>query len=276
MAHEEHPGGPDLAPWRREVQSWVADTLACLAFYSRLPVPRHLVRADPPGFSRAARASPLAGLLLGLLAGIVLAITAALGLPALLSASLGILALVCLSGALHEDGLSDFADAMGGTSPQGRLEIMRDSRVGTFGVLALVFSILIRIIALSHLLETFGALQGAFALASATALSRAAALWPLHALPPARTEGLGADVAGLPLATLHVALGLGALIAVAASAGTTLGGSIAGLLAAAAAVLLVTRLARCLIGGQTGDVAGAASQAAEIAFLVALTTLAAH
>jgi adenosylcobinamide-GDP ribazoletransferase len=262
--------------WRREAQSWVADTLACLAFFSRLPLPARLIRADPPSFSRAARASPLAGLLLGLLAGIVLAVAAALGLPALLSASLGILALVCLSGALHEDGLSDFADALGGASPQARLEIMRDSRVGTFGVLALVFSILIRIFALSHLLVTFGALHAASAFAGAAALSRAAALWPLHALPPARTEGLGADAAGLSLATLHVALGLGALVAVAASASISLGGAIGGLLAAAATVLLVTRLARRLIGGQTGDVAGAASQAAEIAFLVALTTLAAH
>ena len=174
---------------------------------------------------------------------------------------------------MHEDGLADVADGFGGgTSRERKLEIMRDSRIGTFGALALLLSVLIRTGALATLIERYGLGGGATVLIVAGATSRGFGLLPLAMLPPARADGLAHAVGILPRSVLLSAMGLATLLGAIGPALVGIG-ALRGLFACAAgaaASLGLTRLARQQIGGHTGDVSGAAQQLSEIAFMLAL------
>lgn len=243
-----------------------ADLLACLRFYSRLPLPPLKFETEPYGGKIAARIKmlPLAGALLGGVAALVLVVSRELGLPFQLAASLAIVSLIGVTGAFHEDGLADFADAMGGQTPAQRLAIMKDSRVGTFGVLALVASFLLRVFSVAAFARHDLA-RACLVLVATGAVSRTLGLLPLMLLPPARADGAGfsarSDQPPLRIAAL-VALVLSLLPLL---AGASLWRIAVALLISALAVYGVTILARRLLGGQTGDVAGAAQQVAEIA-----------
>ena len=170
----------------------LAELATCLRFFSRLPVPA--ARApDAPGPTLAAslRVLPLAGLFIGLCTALPLGVAQVIGLPPFLSATLGLMAGTLATGALHEDGLADTADGFGGASRERKLAIMRDSRIGSFGVLALIFSLALRIGALGALSTAFGTGAAVAAVLGAAALSRALALLPMATLPPARADGLG-------------------------------------------------------------------------------------
>lgn len=207
---------------------------------------------------------PLVGALVGFTAGLVAVLGAALGLPALAAAALAVGAQAMLTGALHEDGLADCADGFwGGVDRRRRLEIMKDSRVGSYGVLALVIVTLARIAAIAALI---GAGHGLGALIAAAALSRAPMVLLMAWLDSARPGGL-ADATGRPGQRTVQAAGLIALALALLAAG--LAGIWAALWALAAAAL-VGALARARIGGQTGDVLGAAQQLAELAALLSL------
>jgi adenosylcobinamide-GDP ribazoletransferase len=207
---------------------------------------------------------PLVGAAVGVAAGTVLLFAHALGLPPLVAAFLALAALVLLTGALHEDGLGDVADGFGGGRTTGdKLRIMRDSRVGTYGVIAVVFSLGLRVAAVAAL----PAVLGAVAIIAAAALSRAMLPAILRWLPPARPAGMGAE-AGRPRVQAVVAAAIiGGLVAL-----ITLGPVIALAAATLAAVgaAAVALLAWRQIGGHTGDVCGAAQQAAEVAALLAV------
>jgi adenosylcobinamide-GDP ribazoletransferase len=236
------------------------DGKVALAFLTRLPV-----RPDRPwqGADLAASVAmfPLVGVLVGALGALAFAIATALGLPPLLAALLAIAALVASTGALHEDGLADLADGLGGTSRAQRLQIMRDPRIGSFGVLALALALAAR--AGARAAQAGPAEVGA-ALVAAAALSRALLPAAMLALPQARADGLAAK-AGRPhparvAATVTIAL----LIALLLLPPLTL------VIASAAAALagaMVAWLALRRLGGITGDVLGAVQQLAEIAFL---------
>ncbi|KQP79319.1 MULTISPECIES: adenosylcobinamide-GDP ribazoletransferase [unclassified Methylobacterium] len=250
------------------------DLAGCLRFYSRLPVPRLPGEGDPhavPDFRSLPRMLPLAGLILGLPGAGVLLGAWGLGLGPFLAASLAVTAGVLVTGALHEDGLADVADGFGGgANPARRLEIMRDSRIGAYGGVALMLSLALRIGALATLLDRVGSLA-ALALVLAAALSRSAALAPLALLAPARPGGAGASVGRPSRETLATATALALALTLAALAlglPPWGGGLMIGL--GLAAALGVTALAQRQIGGQTGDVVGAAQQAAEIAALLGL------
>src|ERR1700730_11861642 len=175
-------------------QSLVADFWFCLGFYTRLPVPRAACEATPyslANFSRAVRVVPLAGALLGSFAALVMNVAFGLGFRPILAAPLAVGCLIVLSGALHEDGLADCADGFfGGATRERKLEIMQDSRIGTFGVVALVLSLYLRAASLALIVDKSLALAGAV-LIGAAALSRAASLMPLVLIPPARENGAG-------------------------------------------------------------------------------------
>ena len=172
----------------------LADLAACLRFYTRLPLPGLAREADPqamPDFSRAAPLVPIAGALIGLMGALVLAFAANLGLAPLPAATIAIGCLVLITGAIHEDGLADLCDGFGGGStPERKLEIMRDSRLGTYGAAALVLSLLLRIGTLAGLIAIDLRLAAAI-LVAAGAISRTAGLLPLAVLPPARAFGAG-------------------------------------------------------------------------------------
>lgn len=258
---------PDQPCW----PGWLIATAICIRFYSRLPVPR-LGGEDAahalPDFRLIPRAVPLAALVIALPAALILLIAGLAGVSPPLAATLTVTVLVLTTGAFHEDGLADTADGLfGGHTPERRLEIMKDSRVGSFGALALGLSLLLRITALSALLQALGGWAAAAALLSAAPVSRAIALYLLATQPPARASGASAAVGQPSNATAWIALALALALALAAAllGGLPLAGLALGLLLAAAASLWLMRFARRLIGGQTGDILGAAQQLAEIA-----------
>jgi adenosylcobinamide-GDP ribazoletransferase len=249
-----------------------SDLLACMRFYTRLPLPAPAGEANAhamPDFSRAAWAVPITGALIGIIGALVLALAMSFGLAPLPAATLAIASLVLISGAMHEDGLADLCDGFGGGStPERKLEIMRDSRIGTYGAAALVISLLLRIGTLAGLAATDLRLATTVLIA-AGALSRTAGLLPLITLPPARATGAGFSAARPSQSWLRGAAVLAFIFAcVPTIAGASLPRILAVIVLATLAAYAVTALARRQIGGQTGDVAGAAQQAAEIAALL--------
>lgn len=262
-----------LDAWQRVA----VDLARCLRFYSRLPVPSLPWEADPhalPDFPRLARVLPLAGATLGVLPALALAFALALGLGPWLAAALSVAAMTLITGAFHEDGLADTADSFGGATRERRLDIMRDSRIGSFGASALMLVMILRIGALAEILMRSDMATGIVAVLITAALSRTAGLMPLVFLPPARLEGASYAVGQPPREAFWFAAGLASVLAVAL--GVVGGLSISGILLmlgfSGLSGLAMTRFSKRHIQGQTGDIAGATQQLAEVAALLALLT----
>jgi adenosylcobinamide-GDP ribazoletransferase len=221
--------------------------LSALALLTRFPLPDHR-----PSGAASAWAWPLVGGLLGAIAALLASALLTLGVPPGPAAAATLAALALMTGALHEDGLADTADGLlGGRTRERRLEIMRDSRIGSFG-------------ALVPLLES-GQHWGT--LIAASALSRAAMVAVMAALPPARPGGLSATTGRPEPALAALACAIALTLAV-----VTLGsGALAPTLAAALLPALLAWAATRLIGGQTGDILGASQQ---LAFAGALALIA--
>lgn len=238
----------------------VDDWLTALQFLTRLPLPR--VSYQPDSLSKAVAWFPLAGLLIGAAAAAVHAL-AAKGLPPLLSALATLIFLVAVTGALHEDGLADTADGLGGGWTRERaLEIMRDSRIGSYGAVALILSLLARLLLLGSLPPASFVRY----VIAAHVLCRWTTL-PLRSfLKPARQqEGQGSRVedrgSRFALPSLTGATILSAIIVGVALRSQWWPPVIA--------VLLITTLCgayfRYRLGGITGDCFGAVNNLAEIA-----------
>src|SRR5208337_5164420 len=150
----------------------------------------------------------------GLVGAVALAAAEALGLPPFVAAALAVAALIAATGALHEDGLADVADGFGGGADRARkLEIMRDSRIGAYGAIALTLALIFRIGALTSAVS-LGYWNAAGALVVVAAVSRAGALVPLARLHPARTDGAGAAAGRLEPQAFAAAWGVALIIAV--------------------------------------------------------------
>ena len=232
-----------------------------LAFFTRLPARGSGTFA----FNRFAWAIPVAGVAVALVGVCALAVCHVLGLPALFSATLATAAMVATTGGLHEDGLADVADGFGGGRTRARkLEVMRDSRIGAFGATALLLALLLRTGALAAALDA-GWAAASGALVAVAALSRAGALAPLALLTPVRTDGAGSAAGRLGSAGFAAACVV-ALATVVVAGGFTFGTgrALRAAIGAAVGATAIVALARREIGGQTGDVAGAAQQWAEI------------
>lgn len=241
------------------------DISAGFALLTRLPL-----RASEAALSRGARAAwswPLVGAALGGLAGGAAVVLLALGLPASLTAGICLTLSAVMTGALHEDGLADTVDGFwGGWEPARRLEIMKDSHIGSYGVLALILSLGLRWSALTLLFEAGLALP---ALIAVGALSRAVMPALMHALPAARQGGLSRAVGRVPFETAASGAALGAVLGL-------LSVGLVALPLALAVVIAgfgIGALAKSKIGGQTGDVLGAAQQVSEIALLCVLVMI---
>ncbi|RYC31668.1 adenosylcobinamide-GDP ribazoletransferase [Lichenibacterium minor] len=253
----------------------LAEAVTCLRFYTRLPVPALACEAShtPDPFARCLRWAPLAGLVVGAFGAAALAGAAALGLPSAVAATAAVSSTVLVTGGLHEDGLGDCADGFGGGATRCRkLEIMRDSRLGSYGVLAIGLSLALRIGALAALADRGGPVLAGAALAAAAAASRGLGLMPMARLPPARADGLGHGAGRLPGAAFPIAcagaLALGFALPILAGAPPSRAALALGL--AASAAWGTTLVAERQIGGVTGDVAGACQQVCDIALLVGL------
>ena len=233
------------------------------AFLTRLPGGAH--PGDDRELGRSVPWFPIVGAILGALSGTVYwALHGPLGAP--LAAVLAVAASAAATGGLHEDGLADTADALGGATRERRLEIMKDSRVGVFGAMALVLSTLARVFAVSSL----GPVDGLVALVVAHTLGRTMAVTMMGAAPAAAGTGLGHSyTVHLPRAWTAVAV----IVTSAAAASLGLVGAVS-LAAAAAGAVLVWVIARRVFGGTTGDVLGAIEQVAEMAVLLSAASLA--
>ena len=244
----------------------LSDVTAALGLLSRLPISVDTDRATERG-AKAAWAYPIAGLLLALIAGAVTQVALWLGLPNTLAAGLTLATLIITTGAMHEDGLADSADGLwGGWDKEHRLKIMKDSFIGTYGLLALALTLLLRWSALTLILD-HGLLWPAL-LVSAM-LSRAVMVPMMATIPHARTEGLSHSVGRPPVQTAYIAL---AIATVAALILVQLW-ALWLIIASALTALACAAIAKSKIEGQTGDILGATQQLTEIAALLTLAAL---
>ncbi len=256
-----------------DFQAFVGDLKSALAFLTRVPAAWLGTGPDiRPDFRRAAALFPLAGLAVGIAGGLVLALANAIGVPPLVAASLAVAATIALTGALHEDGLADVADGLGGASVAGRLAIMHDSRIGTYGAAALLLSLVIRIACLAALVS-HGAVAAAIALALAEGISRAALVRMWHELPAARPDGLAHDTGPPDHNAMVLALATAAVLALIAIPTLGLKPAVLAAIFAALASYLFTRLTAQAIGGRTGDTLGACQQVALVAWLIGAATV---
>lgn len=244
------------------------DFRVCLAFFTRLPVPGAFDHNSP--MSRACQMFPVIGLVIGLIGALVIACASGLQLPDFAVSILAVIAMIVATGALHEDGLADTIDGFGGGYERERkLDIMKDSHIGTYGVLALIGSQGLRVTLIAALLP-MGILPAITALITSQMVSRLCSMWLWARLPPARSSGLSKH-AGQPsrpallvgLVTSSMALLCLMLVS----------RNIAAVLVAFAAAGIVgcclIRLCKRQIGGQTGDTIGATQQICDLAFMTA-------
>lgn len=251
----------------------VDDIARATGFLSRLPMPSRHFEGHDGQLSRAVRMFPVAGLLIALPSALLTALLSGFDANSALTALLALGLLVGITGALHEDGLADSTDAFGAGGDRARmLEIMKDSRIGSYGALALVLSLALRAVSLTIIIAVLPWWMSALVILAVAAASRAAMVWHWDELRPARENGVAVSVGEPDSDATRLALGIGAGILVLTGA---LGHMLVASLLALGVIAIVTwgwsRFAESRIGGHSGDTIGATQQLAEIA---ALTTLA--
>jgi adenosylcobinamide-GDP ribazoletransferase len=245
------------------MNDWLDDLRTAVAFLTRLPM-LHPAGPMPQNFVRAHRMFPVVGAAIGGAVGLFCLGLRMMGVPDLAAAALALGASAILTGALHEDGLADVADGFGGgRDPTAKLEIMRDSRLGTYGALILLVSFVTKLSALAALPDAF-VVQGLIAV---HALARGMLPLMSMSLPYARKDGLAANAGRPDLATAAIAAAFALVIALLALPGLE---ALSVALLAVACAIGMAWLAQRQIGGLTGDVLGGAEQVAETAILVLL------
>lgn len=238
--------------------------LVALQLLTRVPVGDPV--SEERDIARSVAWFPVVGAMIGGLGAFAWWATT-LPLPSVSAATLAVAVMVLATGGLHWDGLADTADGLfGGDGPDSRIEIMRDSRLGTYGALALVLVMLLKV----SLLAGLGPVDGAAALVVSSALGRAAAVVALWDAVPARPDGAGALLLNHLTTGPVVAAGLVGLLATALFAGPA---TPAVVVASGVVVALVRRSAVNRLGGLTGDVIGAMVLLGEVAGLAMMVGL---
>ena len=252
-----------MTVWK-EAMGGLATSLALL---TRVPLPSFLF-SDGVSTDRAVWAFPVVGALIGVAVWALLSLLSGFGFHPFAVAVVVVAAGLLITGALHEDGLADVADGLGGGDPARRLEIMKDSRLGAFGVLALVLTVLLKVGVVFALADPLKPGLALALLVGAAAWSRAlmTAIWA--ALPPANPGGLASVRPDVRQAAIALAIALGLLFILRLLMPGT--GFLLGAVVLAAVVAgLFALFARWQFGGVTGDVCGAAQVLAELAFFAA-------
>ena len=256
-----------------DIRDFIDDVARAVAFLSRIHMPqRHFVNFDGR-LSRAVRAFPLAGLLIVLPAGAIVSVFTALQVSPLFTAFVAVTIQALITGALHEDGLSDTADGLGGGKTKEKaLIIMKDSRIGSYGAVALILSFGLRVSALAAVLPLLSPTGAGLLVLAVAALSRTAMVWHWSKLPPARQDGVAAS-AGEPQAsavTFALVFGVVSAALLLLLSGASLLAAVLAIAAFAATVPAFSEIVNGKIGGHTGDTIGATQQLTEIAVFAAL------
>ncbi len=260
------PKPPEAGNSNTASGGFAADFVMAVRFFSRLPIGGRM--HEKPDMSRMAMALPFASLLIAIGPAALLFLLAVSGLDPLFSAVLAAAAAAVVGGAMSEDAIGDAADGLfGGSTPERRLAILKDSRHGTYGVLAIVFAIGLKIAALTAIAgqSPFMALV---LWPAAVIVARSCALYLPFALAPARADGASAAAGQVSRNAFATGLVFAVLI------GLVLAAPLTGLLGFAIALIFAgllclgwTRLCSRLLGGQTGDLIGALQALLEIAVL---------
>jgi adenosylcobinamide-GDP ribazoletransferase len=248
-----------------------SEFMNALRFMTIVPVPSSDGASAPDWLSRCAKYFPVVGIGVGLISAVVMLLAGRIWGPVVASL-LAVATSIAVTGALHEDGFADTADGLGGgSSVEKRLAIMKDSRIGTYGTLALAFSLSLRVTALADM----PAWTAAAALISAHAAARVTPAFVMNALPYA------GDAAAMKVSYIDAPLSahdrrfalLAVLCALLPLAFVSMLSVISGLLLGAALAAATAVWARQRINGYTGDVLGAIEQMFEIGFLLGVAAV---
>lgn len=267
---------PQLLEMRLRAGEFVTDTMRAVSFLSRIPVHNVFFQGQDRTVGETAGSFPAAGLLISLPATILALILASAGADPFIAAVMVLSLATLVSGALHEDGLADTADGFGGGADKARaLAIMKDSRIGTYGAIALILSFLIRAAAIAALIREVSAVSVAAALVATACVSRAVMVWHWQSLPPAREAGVAVSAGQPGSQQARTALAFGFLVAILVGLPFfSLMPVLLVLAFAVAATYVFNRFCKRKIEGHTGDTIGATQQITEIVMLVSLALLA--
>ena len=240
------------------------DIYTSVVFLTRLPAPDWPTAVNRK-LATCMWSFPIVGVLIGTLGGITYAVCEYLGLPIYVAGIFAVAAIILMTGGLHEDGLADFADGIwGGINKNKRLTIMTDSRIGTYGAIALIISVCGRAFSIGTILEPLLVLG---ALVASSALSRAVIPVIMAFDIPAKTTGLAVD-AGKPDPIIWFsAIIIGVFIHLIAAPG----GWFVSLVAAALGTAICGWYICRRVGGYTGDTLGAVQQVTELLVLALIS-----
>lgn len=236
--------------------------LGAVQFLTRIPIRLR----SAPDLTACVPWFPVVGGAIGATIGLVVVGLMEL-VPPLVAAAIGIVFGVVLTGAFHEDGLADTADALGGWTPEQRREILKDSRHGSYGVAATSATIIIRVVCVASV----GPAVAFAGLVAAHALGRGASVVVMGTVPAVPSPGLGADYAR-GLTAIRTVLGGIAAVAIGAAATGWWVLPLTG--AAALGAIVVATVARRGFGGISGDILGAVEQVGECLVLIVVSGLA--
>ena len=250
---------------------FMTDLTSAVTFLTRLRVPG-LLMAETPAGARAAWAYPLAGAIATVVPAAGLAAFVWLGASPLVAALIAVLISIMICGGLHEDGLADAADGLfGGRDREKALAIMKDSYSGVFGVIAIVFSLLLRAAALAALVPHYSPTAAALLFIAAAIAGRGSLVLQWKMLPAARSDGAAATLGQPGVRTTASAEAITLLLCIALGIAVNAFIQVVTALAfAGIASLLFSAFVKKRIAGHTGDTLGAAAQISEIVFLATL------
>jgi adenosylcobinamide-GDP ribazoletransferase len=260
--------GPTPEP-TKPVRDFGSDLVMALRLYSRLPTGDRPF--EQPDLNRIAVALPFASFVIAIGPAALLLVLAAIGLPGAYAAGLAVGAMLMITGAMADDAIGDAADGLiGGATPERRLDIMKDSRHGTYGVAALCLYIVLRIVALGSI-AAISPLAAACIWIAATTLGRSTSLWLSLELGNARATGVSASAGRVNRASFGIGLLFAVIIAfITAAPFTSIVALILAFLVAGVIAWGWTEICRRLVGGQTGDLIGALQALIEIGALSVL------
>ena len=245
---------------------YVLDFFATVMFFTRIPIKWSFFSDKAPDLTNAAWAFPLVGFLIGLLSGVLGDLLIFLGLPIFLSCIIAITLSVILTGAFHEDGLADTADGLGaGGSPQRINKIIHDSRLGTYGVLALILGLLTRLGLLLTLVEYGYSLVSILAIGFAS--GKLAILYSRNFFNNSRFAKVGSIVGVISNKNLFIANLIWVLptLVIFPFYGILLGGIMMTFI-----ISIIGLKSKKALGGITGDILGATAFLTELVFLLGI------